>query len=450
MRVAVTWNDSSVLMRQPTRRMPVMTRGEGVWLFDAEGKKYFDASSGALVVSVGHGNRFVADAIHAQLLKAGYVNGTQFTSDVTEDAAAKLAKIAREELPSVGPLRVAFLCSGSEAVEAAVKFVRQVQVERGHKERVKVVARAPSYHGNTFYALSLSARPAYRVAYGPMLATIPTVKAPTAFTLSPTPTREELAKDLEAVIAREGAHTIAAFIAEAVMGSSGGAAVPPEGHFDDVRRICDANGILFIADEVMCGAGRTGNFYACKTVNAAPDVIVMGKGLGGGAAPVSAVLVREQHMDEIRAGSGYFAHAQTYLQAPFLTGAASAVLDFFEKEKIVAHVQDVGAAFQKKLRARLSKIPYVGAIQGTGLIAGVELVDGDRPFPRAAKVAERLVAHLFERGVVVWPNVGHANGVDGDLFMLGPPLVMTHAEADTLINSLAEALAAFDPKGATK
>lgn len=450
MRVAVTWNDSSVLMRQPTRRMPVMKRGDGVWLFDAEDKKYFDASSGALVVSVGHGNRFVADAIHAQLLKAGYVNGTQFTSDVTEDAAAKLAKIAREELPDVGAMRVAFLCSGSEAVEAAVKFARQLQVERGHKDRVKVVARAPSYHGNTFYALSLSARPAYRVAYGPMLATIPTVKAPTAFKLSPTPSREELAKDLEAVIAREGANTIAAFIAEPVMGSSGGAAVPPTGHFDDVRRICDANGILFIADEVMCGAGRTGNFFACKTVHAAPDVIVMGKGLGGGAAPVSAVLVREKHMDEVRAGSGYFAHAQTYLQAPFLTGAASAVLDFFEQQKLIAHVQDVGAAFQKKLRERLSKVPYVGAIQGTGLIAGVELVDGDKPFPRAAKVAERLVAHLFERGVIVWPNVGHANGNDGDLFMLGPPLVMTHAEADTLINSLGDALDAFNPQGATK
>lgn len=450
MRVNVTWNESSVLMRQPAKRMPVMARGDGVWLFDAEGKQYFDASSGALVVSVGHGNRFVADAIHAQLLKAGYVNGTQFTSDVTEDAAAKLAKLAREELPAVGPVRTAFLCSGSEAVEAAVKFARQVQVERGHKARVKVVARAPSYHGNTFYALSLSARPAYRVAYGPMLATIPTVLAPTAFKLSPTPSREALAKDLEAVIAREGADTIAAFIAEPVMGSSGGAAVPPVGHFDDVRRLCDAHGILFIADEVMCGAGRTGNFFACKTVGAAPDVIVMGKGLGGGAAPVSAVLVRETLMDEVRAGSGYFAHAQTYLQAPFLTGAANAVLEFFEKEQLVAHVRDVGAAFQQKLRERLSTISYVGAIQGTGLIAGVELVNGDQPFPRAQKVAERLVAHLFECGVIVWPNVGHANGTDGDLFMLGPPLVMTHAEVDTLINSLVAALETFNPQGAMK
>lgn len=445
MRVNVTWNESSVLMRQPAKVMPVMARGEGVWLFDAAGKRYFDASSGALVVSVGHGNRFVADAVHAQLLKAGYVNGTQFTSEVTEAAASKLAAIARNELPAVGALRVAFLCSGSEAVEAAVKFARQIQVERRQPSRVKVIARAPSYHGNTFYALSLSARPAYRVAYGPMLATIPTVKAPTAFKLSPTPTRAELAADLEAVIAREGAENIAAFIAEPVMGSSGGAAVPPTGHFDDVRRLCDAHGILFIADEVMCGAGRTGNFFASATVGAAPDVIVMGKGLGGGVAPVSAVLVREPLMDEVRAGSGYFAHAQTYLQAPFLTCAASAVLDFFEQQQLIAHVRDVGEAFQQQLRARLSKVPYVGAIQGTGLIAGVELVNGDAPFPRAKKVVERLVAHLFERGVIVWPNVGHANGTDGDLFMLGPPLVMTHAEADTLVTLLGDALDTFHP-----
>jgi adenosylmethionine-8-amino-7-oxononanoate aminotransferase len=259
---------------------------------------------------------------------------------------------------------------------------------------------------------------------------------------------DHYAKLFAEVIAREGGGTIAAFIAEPVIGSSAGAAVPPPGYFERLREVCRRHGILMIADEVLCGAGRCGSFFASRPTGFTPDLLVLGKGLGGGMAPLSALLVSDEHLLEMKAGSGYFQHAQTYLQAPCMTAAGEAVLEEFERNDLVGNAARTGAYFQTQLREKLLSIPYVGSIQGLGLLAGVELVE-DRatkaPFARAKKVIERLCAHLFGRGLIVWPNVGQANGVDGDLFMLGPPLVITTEQVDELVDALAAALRSFVP-----
>ena len=449
---SVRYPDGNVLLRNLSREMPVISHGEGIYLFDQAGKRYIDASSGALVVSVGHGNRHVADAMHAQLLKVGYVNGTQFTSEATETLAAKLCAIAATELPDAKLTRAAFLSSGSEVVEAAVKFVRQLWMERGQPKRSKIIARAPSYHGNTLYALSMSGRPHYKKLYGPMLSEVVT-------TASPYPYRSPIAnyerdgagyygKLLEEVIAREGGETIAAFIAEPVIGSSAGAAVPPPGYFKRLREICDRHGILMIADEVLCGAGRCGAFFASQPTGFVPDVLVLGKGIGGGAAPLSALLVRQDHLEEMKAGSGYFQHAQTYLQAPFMTAAGKAVLEEFARLDLVGNSARTGAYLLKQLREKLLPIKNIGSVQGLGLLAGVELVenkDTKAPFARSKKVIEKLCAHLFARGLIVWPNMGQADGINGDLFMIGPPLVITEKQVDELVDSLAAALEEFSP-----
>ena len=449
---AVRYPQGNVLLRNLARDMPIISHGEGIYLFDRDGKRYVDASSGALVVSVGHGNKRVADAIHAQLLKVGYVNGTQFTSEATEALATRLVELAAAELPGAGLSRIALLSSGSEVVEAAVKFARQLWVERGQPQRTKFVARLPSYHGNTLYALSISGRPHYKKLYGPMLSPVVTVSSPYPYRAGlPDYERDgaaHYAHEFEQMLTREGPETIAAFIAEPVIGSSAGAAVPPPGYFERVRQLCDRHGILLIADEVLCGAGRCGSFFASQPTGFRPDILVIGKGLGGGCAPVSALLVRQDHVDEMKRGSGYFQHAQTYLQAPFLSAAGLAVLDEFDRLALVANAARVGSRFLARLRERLLPLPHVGSVQGLGLLAGVELVEDKAtraPFARSRHVIERLCAHLFERGLIVWPNVGQADGVNGDLFMLGPPLVITEAQADALADSLTTVLQEFTP-----
>ncbi|MBZ4399256.1 MULTISPECIES: aspartate aminotransferase family protein [unclassified Myxococcus] len=444
-RHTVRYPQGNVLLRNLARDFPVVTHGQGVHLFDASGKRYLDASAGALVASVGHGNREVADRIHEQLLRVAYVNGTHFTTDVTEALATRLCALAPQ-----GLTRAAFLGSGSEAVEAAVKFVRQLWVERGQPQRGKVIARVPGYHGNTLYALSLSGRPHYKTFFGPLLAEVVTTPAPYPYRSG----LEDYARDgaehyarlLEETIRREGPDTIAAFIAEPVIGSSAGASPPPPGYFERVSAVCREHGILTIADEVMCGCGRTGRFFASDLFHFTPDVLVLGKGISGGYAPLSALLIREEHLEELRRGSGGFMHAQTYLQAPAMTAAGLAVLDYYERHDLVAHAGRVGAHLQRRLREALGALPHVGSVQGVGLMAGIELVEdtaSKRPFPRARKVIERLLSALFERGLVLWSNTGHADGTNGDLLMVGPPLVITEAEVDELVDTLARGIHHF-------
>jgi adenosylmethionine-8-amino-7-oxononanoate aminotransferase len=452
MTTVVRYPQGSVLLRALGRDLPVISHGEGIYLFDRDGKCYVDASAGALVASVGHGNREVADAVHAQLLRVGYVNGTQFTSEATEALAARLAALVASELPRFGPARSAFLCSGSEAIEAAVKFARQLWMERGEPARAKLVARVPSYHGNTLYALSASGRPHYRTLYGPLLSAVLATPAPYPYRCGlddyAKGGAEHYAGQLEALIEREGPGTIAAFIVEPIIGSSAGAAVPPPGYFERVRSLCDRHGILIIADEVLCGTGRCGAFFASHLTSLDPDLIVLGKGLGGGYAPLSALLVKQPHLDEMRRGSGYFQHAQTYLQAPFMTAAGLAVLDYFERHDLVRRSARIGARLLDRLSAQLLLLDHVGCVQGLGLLCGVEMVADKStraPFPRERKVAERLTAHFFERGLIVWPNVGQADGTSGDLFMIGPPLVIDEGQGDDLVDSLAQAIKEFEP-----
>jgi adenosylmethionine-8-amino-7-oxononanoate aminotransferase len=358
----------------------------------------------------------------------------------------------QDELPGFGPARAAFLCSGSETVEAALKLARQLWMERGEPARAKVVARVPGYHGNTLYALSASGRPHYRKLYGPLLSTVLTTPAPYPYRSGlddySGAGAEHYVRRLETLFDEEGPETIAAFIVEPVIGSSAGAALPPPGYFERVRRLCDRHGILIIADEVLCGTGRCGAFFASHLTSLAPDILVLGKGLGGGYAPLSALLAKQSHVDEIKRGSGYFQHAQTYLQAPFITAAGLAVLGYFDRHDLVRRSATVGARLQSKLAERLSPLAIVGCVQGIGLLAGVELV-ADRstraPFPRERKVAERLTTHLFERGLLVWPNVGQADGTNGDLFMIGPPLVIDEQQVDDLADALAQAIKEFQP-----
>lgn len=442
MRKFVRYPEGHVVLRNLNRNFPVISHGEGPYLFDRAGKRYIDASGGALVTSLGHGIPEIADRIANQMKRVAYVNGTQFTSDAAEELAEKLTKRAPRGLD-----RAYFLASGSEAIESAVKFARQLWVERGETKRSKLIARSPGYHGNTLYALSASARAHYKKFFGPMLSDVIMVSGPYGYRFNgdyEAQGADFYVKEFEDVLKREGADTIAAFLFEPVIGSSAGASLPPKGYFEKMSALCRKHGILMIADEVMCGAGRTGRFFASELFGLEPDVIVMGKGLNAGYMPVSAVLVKGEHLAEMKNGSGYFMHAQTYMQAPSMVATGLAVLDYMEAHGVVANAARVGLKFQDYLRTKLLPLKDVGNVSGVGMFAGVEFVQDKatkKPFARDQKYVEKFIDRAFEAGVILWPNVGQADGTNGDLVMLGPPLNLTEAQALEIAEALAALLA---------
>lgn len=415
--------ESHVFYRKLGQRLPRIVRGEGVFLFDESGKRYLDACGGAMVCNIGHGVTEIAEALAQQAVKLSYVNGTAFTNEPVEELADFLA---RKTPPGVD--RAYFLSSGSEATEAALKLARQFHVDRGEPERRTVIAQTPGYHGNTLLALSASARRHYRTLYGPWLTDVVMIEAPYPYRNSSD--RGEAAA-LEAAIVQAGPERVAAFIAEPIGGSSTGASIPPAQYFRRVREICDRYGVLFICDEVLTGSGRTGTYFALEHFAGAdrapiiPDIVTMGKGLNGGYAPLSAMIAKQSIVETIRASGGNFMHAQTYSHNPLACAAGLAVQKYIERHDLIDRARRVGEQLGQALRSIESDL--IGDVRGIGMLWAVELVadaQSKRPFPRELKLAETLVEHAKERGLVVWPNVGHADGHNGDLVVIAPPFTI--------------------------
>lgn len=435
----IRFEDSKVLLRNMARLYPEIEKAEGVYLYDKEGKRYLDAAGGALVMSVGHSHPHVVQAIQKQVQKLSYVNGTQFTADPVEKLAAKLVELAKP----IGLSRVSFLSSGSEAVEAAIKFCRQLWMERGKPQKSKLIARIPSYHGNTLYALSASGRPHYKKLYGPLLSEVSVIPSPYRYRSAVADFEKDGGKyyaDLvEKAILDAGPETVSAFIAEPVLGSSAGGAHPPADYFSRVSEICKKYGVLIIADEVLCGMGRTGKFFASEHFGLKPDVAVLGKGINGGYLSLSAVLTKEDQVQEMRKGSGNFQHAQTYMNHPLSCAVGLAILEVYEKEKLVSRSEKMGVRLHQKLKTELLSHPNIGHIEGIGLLAGVEFVEDKatkKPFDRSKKVAERVFAKALENGLTLWPNYGQADQVNGDLVLMGPPLTITETEINEVVSLL--------------
>jgi adenosylmethionine-8-amino-7-oxononanoate aminotransferase len=433
--MAHRYPESAVFYRKLDRAFPQAVRARGCWIEDAEGRRYLDAVGGAFVVNSGHGIEEIAAAVGEQAARLGYVNGTQFTHAAAEELAQELAEILPE------PLRYSyFLSSGSEAVEAAVKLARQVQVERGRPGRWKVLSRTPSYHGNTLAALALSGREHYRKTYGPLLIDFPRFPAPDPYRQpdGPASTGEALAE----AIAREGADSIAAVIVEPIGGSSTGAVVPTEAYQRRIAELCRAHDILLIADEVLAGVGRTGRWFSFEHYpGMAPDIVVLGKGLNGGYAPLSAVVATREIVETLER-SGGFNHAQTYSHSPLICSAGAANLRYLKRHRLVERCAAMSPLLFSAL-AGLAGHPAVGDVRGRGLLAAVELVarrDGKTPFPRAERVAERVTERAMAEGLIVWPNVGHVDGTNGDLILVAPPFVVSEGEIDEIAARLARAL----------
>jgi adenosylmethionine-8-amino-7-oxononanoate aminotransferase len=433
--------EGSVFYRKLTRTFPTIVRGEGCWLYDDRGRRYLDACGGALVANLGHGVTAIADAMAAQARRLAYVNASAFTHEAVEELAVEIAALSPGDLRRVYPLS-----SGSEAIEAALKLARQYWVEAGKPSKHRIVALAPSYHGNTLLALSASAREHYRTYFREWLVEVERIPAPYAYRCecggTPPLCRACSGAALEEALVRLGPETVAAFVAEPVGGSSTGASVPPPGYFRRVRELCDRYQVLFIADEVLTGAGRTGTWSAMEPFGAAPDLMTLGKGIAGGYAPLSAVVAPDRIVDVLAAGSGGLMHAQTFSHHAVLCAAGVATIRYLREHHLIERCATLGASFHRALEP-LRALPHVGDVRGRGLLAGIEFVEDPEtraPFPRAACFAEAFTAAALREGLVVWPNVGHADGRNGDLVMLAPPFVISDEEIAEIVARFGRAL----------
>lgn len=435
--------DSDVFYRDLKRTFPKIVRGEGAYLFDADGKRYLDACGGAYVANVGHGVKEIAQAIGEQAARVAYVNGTAFTSEPVEEMASLLAA----RMPAGHAWKAYFLCSGSEAVEAALKLARQYWVLRGRPSKDTVVARTPGYHGNTLLALSASARGHYKKLYEAWLADVAMMPAPYPYRCAcggQGPCEACDGDALERAILARGPERVAAFIAEPFGGSSTGASAPRPHYYARIRAICDRHEVLFIADEVLTGAGRTGRWLAMEHFGVVPDIVTMGKGISGGYAPLSAVLAPRRIVDVIADGAGALKHAQTFSHFALGCAAGVAAVRHIERNGLIERAAAMGKVLHERLSSLL-ELPAVGDVRGIGMLAGVELV-ADRatkePYSRMLRVAERLVEEAQARGLVLWSNIGHADGERGDLVTVAPPFVITEEQIDELVEKLRGAIEA--------
>jgi adenosylmethionine-8-amino-7-oxononanoate aminotransferase len=438
---------SVFLRRRPGWTFPRATRAEGVYVWDEQGRRLIDAAGGALVVGVGHGVREIADAIGEQARRLAYVHATELTSEPVEALAAELARRA-----PVDDARLYLVAGGSEATETAIKLARQYHVARGEASRFKVIARWPSYHGCSLGALAVSGRPGLRHDFAPLLLDMPFVPAPYAYRCRLPGCGETCslacARALDDAIRAAGPETVSAFIAEPVVGASAGAVVPPPDYYRVAREICDRHGVLFIADEVMTGMGRTGRWFGLEHwPGVRADILTTGKGVTSGYVPGGAVLACGRLVDTVLDAGG-FHHGFTYSHHPVVAAAGLAVVRYLERHDLVARAAVAGERMLRRLRGLLD-LPAVGDVRGLGLMAAVEIVR-DRatraPYPAAARTAQRIQAEALARGAIVYASGGQAGG-DGDLLLLGPPLTITDAQVDEAVGILGDAIAAVTREG---
>ncbi|RIX76336.1 aspartate aminotransferase family protein [Acidovorax cavernicola] len=419
---------------------PVAASAQGMFIRDAEGREYLDASGGAAVSSLGHGHPEVMAAMHAQLDRLAYAHTSFFTSEVAEQLADELIGSAPE-----GMSHVYLVSGGSEAVESALKMARQYFVETGQPQRTHFIARRQSYHGNTLGALAVGGNAWRREPFAPIL--VPATHVAPCY-----PYREQradesaeqyglrLAAELEAAIVAQGADRVIAFVAETVGGATAGVLTPVPGYFKAVRAVCDKYGVLLILDEVMCGMGRTGSLHACEQEGVAPDLMTIAKGLGGGYQPIGAVLAQRKVVEAMSKGSGFFQHGHTYLGHPMACAAALAVQQVIRRDGLVAKVREDGIAFGAMLAEALGDHPHVGDIRGRGFFWGVELV-ADRaskqPFDPALAVNTRLKKDAMARGLLCYPFGGTVDGRQGDHVLLAPPYIATRDHLQEIVALLA-------------
>ena len=434
---------SHAFHRNPLHGYPVAVAGDGVYLYDREGRRYLDASGGAAVSSLGHSDRAVIDAVTRQIEALPFAHTSFFTNEPMESLADALIATAPKPLE-----RVYFTSGGSEAMEAALKLARQYFVEKGEPQRAHLIGRRQSYHGNTLGALAVGGNFWRRKQFEPLL-----IDATHVSPCYPYRERREgesdaayverLGAELESAIARLGGDKVIAFIAETVAGATLGCAPPVPGYFTRMREICDRHGILLILDEVMCGMGRCGTMWAFEPEGVVPDIVTIAKGLGAGYQPIGAMVVASPIYDAITRGSGFFQHGYTYLGHAAACAGALAVQHRLTGDRVLDRVAPMGKLFEKALRSGFSDHACIGDIRGRGLFWALELVADKKtkkPFDPALRLHARIKQEALKAGLLCYPMGGTIDGERGDHVLLAPPFIIEPSQIEELVHKLKTAI----------
>jgi adenosylmethionine-8-amino-7-oxononanoate aminotransferase len=434
---------SDAVLRVDSRRhYRSIVRGEGIYLYDSEGNRYIDASGGPILCNLGHGIAEMAEALAEQAKKIAFVYRSDFTTPALEEAARKIC-----ELTGFAMKKVFLVSGGSEANEIAVKIARRFHLERGEGSKYKVISRWLSYHGMTQGALAWSGMPTRRRDYVPMLkddAHIPPAYCYRCwFGLEPSRCDLQCARALEHEILCQGPENVAAFIAEPISGMSLCGAHPRADYFRLVREICDEHGVLLVLDEVMTGFGRTGKWFAYEHFGIIPDILTLGKGLGGGYFPVGAVAISEKVAKAIEDGTGIFSPGYSWAGNPLGAAVISRAIDYLKEKGLVERAQKMGRYLGARLKEELSPHPTVGDIRGLGLMWGVEFVKDKvtrEPLDPKLKFHQRVAHRALDMGLFIESSGGCERGKAGDMIMFGPPFIVTEDEIDQMIELFERAL----------
>lgn len=421
---------------------PVIDYGQGIYLYAKDGRRYIDGCGGAVTVSIGHGVQEIMDAMKEQAEKVAFVYRSQFTNEPAEQLAKELCELAPGDINWVF-----FVNSGSEATETAMKIAIQYWQEQGYQHKTKVLSRWMSYHGITLGALSMSGHVLRRKRFVSLLQDYPSIPAPYCYRCpyqsTPDTCGMRCAQELELAIQRIGSENIAAFIAEPVIGAAGGAVVPPNGYYQLIQEICARNNILFIADEVMTGIGRTGKMFAVEHWGVEPDIIALGKGMSAGYTPIAATLASDKVIKVIEQGSGVIMSGHTYSANPLSAAVSLAVLQYVRKHGLVEQAEKQGNYLIQKLEVLKNKCSLVGDVRGFGLLCGLELVankETKEPFPIQKGITARLVKKAFAKGLLIYSAMGGIDGQAGDSVIIAPPLIITISEIDELFHLLEQSI----------
>ena len=434
---------SHIFPRHTKSVLPTAVRGDGIYLYDSNGKAYLDGSGGAAVSCLGHNDPDVIEAIKAQLDVLEFAHTGFLTSEPAERLADRLVRHAPEGID-----RVYLVSGGSEAVEASLKLARQYMLEIGQPRRTRFIARRQSYHGNTLGALGTGGNMWRREPFDPVMVSASHIAPCYEYRLSQESETAvdyglRAANELEEELLRLGPETVIAFIAEPVVGATVGALPAVEGYFRRIRQICDKYGILLILDEVMCGMGRTGTLFACEQDDVRPDIIAIAKGLGAGYQPIGAMLCSSDIYAAIEDGSGFFQHGHTYLGHPVACAAADAVLTKLTDGGMTSRSAKMGDRLADTLQTQFGQHPNVGDIRGRGMFRGLEFV-ADRktkaPFEPERKIAAKLKAAAFENGLICYPMSGTIDGKSGDHILLAPPFTITDDQIEELVEKLSKSI----------
>ncbi|MEY3285879.1 MAG: hypothetical protein RL500_609 [Pseudomonadota bacterium] len=431
---------SRVFQRYMRKPYPVAVAGDGPYIIDKEGKRYLDAASGAGVSSLGYSDAAVSAAIARQAKELAYVYNAYFTTEPAEQLAQALVEMTPKGLDWVF-----FGSGGSESMDGALKMALQFHIDNGQPSRRTFISRRQSYHGCALGGLAVSGNVIRRMLFEDVLMQVEFVSPCYAYReMESQETADQyvarLAQELEDTILRLGPHTVAAFIAEPVVGATNGAVPALPGYFKAIKAVLDRYGILFIADEILTGSGRTGTYLSIEQDEVTPDLVTLAKGLGAGYQPISAILVSDRVFNVIADRRGYFIHGHTYNASATPCAAALAVITQIRERDLLARVQQQGMKLRGALQDRLSQHPHVGDIRGRGLLIGLELVrerESKQTFDAQAMVWAQVQQQAMARGLICYPMGGTADGMNGDHILLAPPFIIDDVHIAEIVDTLA-------------